>query len=227
MMTSRSFLGFSPAGLRFLRELAKNNDRAWFAPRKHVYETELLEPLRALVDDATIALGKAKIPIGADPERGPFRIYRDVRFSRDKSPYKTNLGAYLSHDGRRDSPGGLYIHVQPKASFMALAFYQLDKPLLQRWREALVAQPKRFEAMLRALERNGLKLSEPELTLKRMPRGFEDQAASPLCRFFQYGSFTVSERLADADVGSPLLVERIVSFARRGKPLLDYGWSLV
>ncbi len=106
-----------------------HHDRSWFTPRKHIYEAELLEPLRALVADATEALGKAKIPIGADPKRAPFPIYRDVRFSPDKSPYKTNLGSYLSQDGDHGTPGGLYIHIQPKQAFMALAFYQIDKPV--------------------------------------------------------------------------------------------------
>src|SRR5690349_11435038 len=116
------FNGFSKAGMRFLSDLAKHNDRSWFAPRKHVYETELLEPLQALVADASDALRKAKIPIGAVPTRSIFRIYRDVRFSRDKSPYKTNLGAYLAptSGGPHESPGGIYIHIQPKRSFITV-----------------------------------------------------------------------------------------------------------
>src|SRR5215469_12457433 len=93
---AKSFAGFSKAGMRFLADLAKHNDRSWFQPRKSIYEAELLEPLQALVADASEALRKAKIPIGATPTRSIFRIYRDIRFSRDKSPYKTNLGAYLS-----------------------------------------------------------------------------------------------------------------------------------
>ena len=96
---SARFSGFSAAGLKFLRGLAKNNDRAWFQPRKHIYEAELLEPLRALVADATRAMRAAKIPLAANPTGSTFRIYRDIRFSRDKLPYKANLGAYLSLSG--------------------------------------------------------------------------------------------------------------------------------
>jgi uncharacterized protein (TIGR02453 family) len=224
--TAPRFEGFSPEGLRFLRDLANHNDREWFTPRKHIYETELLEPLRALVADATAALHKAKIPIGADPKRSAFRIYRDIRFSPDKRPYKTNLGAYLPHEGSHDAPGGIYIHIQPKQSFMAVAFYQIDKPLLQRWRTAMASAPKRFETMLSGLERNGLKLGEPEDSLKRMPRGFEAHSDSPIAKYFRYPSFTVSETLTDDDVGSPKLIDRIVSLAKRSKPLLDYGWSV-
>src|SRR5690349_10339043 len=114
--TASGFNGFSPAGLAFMRGLAKHNDRAWFMPRKSTYETELLAPLQTLVDDTTQALRKARIPIAADPRRSTFRIYRDIRFSHDKRPYKTNLGAYLPADGTRDEPGGLYIHIEPGES---------------------------------------------------------------------------------------------------------------
>jgi len=224
--SSPTFDGFSPEGLRFLRDLAKHNEREWFTPRKHIYETELLEPLRTLAADATAALHKAKIPIGADPKRSTFRIYRDIRFSPDKRPYKTNLGAYLSHDGKHDSPGGLYVHIQPKNSFMAIAFYQIEKPLLQRWRAAMASAPQRFEALLGALERNGLKLSEPEDALKRMPRGFEAYADSSIAKYFRFPSFVVSEMLSDEEITSARLIERMVSLAKRSKPLLDYGWSV-
>ena len=221
------FRGFSKAGMRFLADLAKHNDRAWFQPRKHVYETELLEPLQSLVADASAALRKAKIPIGAIPTGSIFRIYRDIRFSRDKRPYKTNLGAYLSPvKGERSEPGGIYVHIQPKESFITVAFYELDKERLFRWRSAMAKDPKRFQAMLRALARGRLKISEGHESLKRMPRGCEAHADSPIASYFRFGSFNVAERLSDADVMSRRLIPRIVSLARRAKPLLAYGASV-
>jgi len=222
------FTGFSKTGMRFLADLAKHNDRSWFQPRKHVYEMELLEPLQALVADASDGLRKAKIPIGAVPTRSIFRIYRDIRFSRDKSPYKTNLGAYLSPTtkGPHEAPGGIYIHIQPKHSFMAVAFYELDKDRLQRWRTAMAKDPKKFQAMLKALARNGLKISLEHEALKRMPRGFEGHADSPIAPYFRLGSFTVGEDLSDADVGSKRLITRVVSLAKKAKPLLTYGAAI-
>ena len=222
----QQFSGFSPAALKFLRDLAKNNDRKWFAPRKHIYEAELLEPLGALVADATEAMRRAKIPIAADPMRSTFRIYRDIRFSPDKRPYKTNLGAYLPPGGKHDEPGGLYIHIQPKNSFLAIAFYQLDKQLLLRWRTAMAKDPKTFQSMLRALERNGLKISDESESLKRMPRGFEAYADSPIAKYFRLGSFIVSERLSDKDVSSRRVIDRMVALAKKGRPLLAYGRGL-
>jgi uncharacterized protein (TIGR02453 family) len=220
------FDGFSPAAIKFLRDLAKHNDRTWFAPRKPLYENECLAALNALVADASAALRKAKVPLGAGPKGAAFRIYRDVRFSPDKSPYKTNLGAFLTRSDRQ-APGGLYIHIQPKNSFMAAGFYQLDKPLLQRWREDMATQPKRFAAVLRALERSGSPLSEGHAALKRMPRGFEAQAETALAPYFKAGSFMISETLTDNDVMSRALIDRMAAIGKRAKPLLDFGWGLV
>jgi uncharacterized protein (TIGR02453 family) len=223
--TAERFSGFSAQALKFLRDLKKNNDRAWFAPRKELYERECLAPLRALTVDLASALRKARIPIDADPSRVGFRIYRDVRFSRDKSPYKTNLGTYLPYRGIRGAPGGLYIHVAPKESFAVAGFYQLDKEPLQRWREAMASDPKRFQSLLRALQRNGLALSEGHEALKRMPRGFEAMAESPIAAYFKIGTFMVSEKLTDAEVAGKGLVEKSIALVKKGKPLLEYGWA--
>ena len=222
-----AFTGFSPQALKFLSDLKKNNDRAWFAPRKELYERECLTPLRALTVDLARALRKAKIPIDADPSRVGFRIYRDVRFSPDKSPYKTNLGTYLPYRGIRGAPGGLYIHVAPKESFAVAGFYQLDKEPLQRWREAMASDPKRFQTVLRALERNDLELSHAHATLKRMPRGFEALAESPIAGYFKIGTFMVSEKLSDADLGGARLIAKSLALVRNAKPLLEYGWDVL
>ncbi|HEY2474552.1 MAG TPA: DUF2461 domain-containing protein [Candidatus Cybelea sp.] len=220
-----TFTGFSLQALKFLRDLKKNNDRAWFAPRKELYERECLAPLRALTVDLARALRKARIPIDADLSRVGFRIYRDVRFSPDKSPYKTNLGTYLPYRGARGAPGGLYIHVVPKESFAVAGFYQLDKEPLQRWRDAMASDPKHFQSMLRALDRNGLALSHQEPVVKRMPRGFEALAESPIASYFKIGTFMVSEKLADVDVAGAGLIEKSLALVKKAKPLLVYGWG--
>jgi uncharacterized protein (TIGR02453 family) len=223
------FPGFDAKALRLLADLEKHNDRTWFAPRKARFERELLEPLKLLVDDVTLALARAKIPIGGDAKRSIFRIYRDVRFSSDKSPYKTHVSAYLSYDGGRTTPGGIYIHIQPKRSFLSVAFYRIEKPMLQRWRAAMAADPARFTRVLRALEKKHLRIIPPEDdedSLARMPRGFEACAQSPLAPYFRLKNFCTHVELEDREVASPALVARIVSLARDSKPLLDYGWSL-
>lgn len=221
------FTGFSQQALRFLRDLKRNNERAWFQARKAVYESELLAPLQALTADLVRAMRKARIPIGVDPRRPTFRIYRDVRFSRDKSPYKTNLGTYLPYEGKRDAAGGLYVHIEPKASFVAAGFYQLENEPLRRWRAAMAAEPARFRGIVQALERNGARLVAHEGALKRMPRGFEALEGTPISEFFKYRSFIVSERLSDGDIANDGLVAQSVAFVKKARPLLNFGWKLL
>src|SRR6266571_561555 len=96
-VATSTFTGFRPEAIQFLADLAVNNERAWFQARKADYERLLKQPLEELcvaLDERFVARG---IPLRADPARSPFRIYRDVRFSKDKSPYKTNVGASFAH----------------------------------------------------------------------------------------------------------------------------------
>ena len=223
------FTGFPPRGLRFLRDLAKHNDRNWFVPRKHIYEEDLLLPMQRLVFELSDRFARRRIPIYGDLRRSIFRIYRDVRFSHDKLPYKTHFAAYLSPDGGRHTPGGLYIHIAPKNSFLSLAFYDLERPLLQRWRIAMAERPKDFSAVIRKLARAKLALIPPEEeedSLQRMPRGFTHLAETPLGPYFRLRHFLVHEDLDAKIIGSRALVDRSVRFVQRCLPLLIYGWRL-
>jgi uncharacterized protein (TIGR02453 family) len=223
------FTGFPREGLRLLERLAAHNDRAWFVPRKDEFERLLHAPMRAFVEDASLALHAAGIPIGGSAPRSIFRIYRDVRFSPDKSPYRTHLAAYLSYDGGRATPGGVYVQVAPRDSFFSLAFFKIERPMLQRWRNEMARAPARFRRVVKHLDAKGLELGEPEDwedALTRMPRGFERFADSELAPYFRLRSFCARRRIALRDVTSAALVRRAVEFARDGKPLLDYGWSL-
>ena len=109
-VASPPFSGFSPEAIQFLADLAANNDRAWFQPRKADYERLLKEPLEALVAALAERFEARGIPLQADPKRSIFRIYRDTRFSKDKSPYKTNVGASFPWV-EAGSPGGVRIRM--------------------------------------------------------------------------------------------------------------------
>src|SRR6188474_3688050 len=109
-VASPPFNGFSPEAIQFLADLAANNERSWFQPRKAEYERLLKEPLEQLIAALAERFEARGIPLRADPAKSPFRIYRDVRFSKDKSPYKTNMGASFPWTGERagesDDVGG-------------------------------------------------------------------------------------------------------------------------
>ncbi len=101
------FEGFPTAGLSFLRDLAKNNGRTWFLERKDIYHEQVEEPMRALIADVAAGCAAAKLGFAPNPRQPMFRIYRDVRFSKDKSPYKTAATSAFYPDGDKARPGVL------------------------------------------------------------------------------------------------------------------------
>ncbi len=144
MTATTAFAGFLPAAFAFFEELRDNNDPAWFKPRKAVYEDAVLAPFRNLIVAVGAALDVAGLPLVGDPQRGIFRIYRDVRFSPDKHLYKTHAGAVLTRSGSKRDPGLLYLHVEPGASMVAAGFWHPDPALLHRLRRAILDDPDRF-----------------------------------------------------------------------------------
>ncbi|MBV8151421.1 MAG: DUF2461 domain-containing protein [Candidatus Eremiobacteraeota bacterium] len=223
------FEGFPQRGLRFLRGLERHNDREWFNARKEIYEQDLLAPMRALVNELSEHFSRQGLPLYGDERRSIFRIYRDVRFTHDKRPYKTHMSAYLSPDGGRHTPGGLYVHVSPKESFISAAFYDLEKPLLHRWRREMAEKPAAFSRVLQALRRSRLGLIPPdeeEDSLARLPRGFAHLTGSPLAPYFRLRHFLVHHDLESETLASRRLVTHTLRFVDRVVPLLMYGWQL-
>jgi len=223
-MTAPGFTGFRPAALQFLRDLAANNNRAWFMDNKPVYEREVVGPLRLLLADVISALASAGSPLTGDPAKAIFRIHRDVRFSKDKLPYKTNSGAVLRKAGGAKFDGILYIHLDPTGCFLASGFYLPEKEALEAIREAIYIDPDRAQALRADLagRKLGLDMSE---ALSRMPRGFEAAIDSPVADLLRLKSFTVRRALTAADLARPALVGKIISFAEDSAPLLNFGWQ--
>jgi uncharacterized protein (TIGR02453 family) len=198
---------FSPAAFTFLKQLKKNNNREWFLPRKSTYEAELLAPMRQLVEEMDVRLARIAPEIGGSPKRSIFRIYRDVRFSKDKSPYKTNIGAWFTHVRAGHGVGsethgagaGFYVHVEPGASFVAGGIWMPPRPSLNRIRESLAAAPKELSTLLgsRALTKRFRGL-DTEKKLTRVPKPWS--ADHPAAELLRYSSFTISAPLTDAQV---------------------------
>ena len=118
-------------GIAFLRALARNNDREWFNERKAVYETELKEPMLAIIRQVTDAMTDFAPEHVRPAEKTYFRIYRDTRFSKDKRPYKDHVAAWWSHQGLGKTSGaGFYFHVSPKEVTIAAGAYMPEKEQL-------------------------------------------------------------------------------------------------
>lgn len=219
------FNGFSSAGLQFLRDLNDHSNRDWFQAHKTVYESELKNVLGQLILRTTQLLQEAQVPLRADPKRSVFRIYRDVRFSADKRPYKTNVSAVFDRGLTKSTDGILYVHIEPTGSFAALAFYQPTPPKLTRLREAIVDRRTDFFRILDRLKSRDLEISPDEKALKRLPRGFEEYAETDIATFLKYRSFVIRYTLPEKIVQSDGLPKTLADFAAAGLPFLEFGWE--
>lgn len=220
------FDGFRAEALRFFTDLAANQDKAWFEANRAVYEHEVLAPLRSLVAALASELSRRKIPLTADPLKAVFRIHRDVRFSKDKSPYKTHAGAILSRDGSKDRFGLLYVHIDPKGSFAATGFYQPEPRLLEALRTSMFEETPRLLDAIAALNTAGAEMMRED-ALIRLPRGFEHAAGTPAAAFVKLRSLVAQKPIPLAALGSAELVTQLADFAETSLPLLRFGWESV
>ena len=218
------FKGFGPKALAFFTALKFHQDKAWFEDNKALYQSDVFEPMVALLDDLSEAFAATKIPLRAEGKRSIFRIHRDVRFAKDKSPYKTHCGATLTRTGGKMEQGLVYLHIAPEGCFVAAGFHMPDSAQLARLRQAIATGPAKVKAMQAALQKGGLALTN-EFQLSRVPRGFEALKGGPLDGVVRLKSFLVEEPLSEAEIKSPKLVGKVVDFTRRAQPLLDFGWK--
>jgi uncharacterized protein (TIGR02453 family) len=218
------FTGFGGKALPFLKALKFHQNKAWFDENRALYQSEILDPMVALLDDLTQAFAAAKIPLKADGKRSIFRINRDVRFSKDKSPYKTHSGAVMTRSGSKSEQGLLYLHISPESCFTAAGFHIPEPAELARLRKAIVVKPKQFTAMEAKLAAAKLQLGT-ENQMIRLPRGFEAAKGTAVEGALRLKSFIVEEPLPAKLIAQPALTAAIVDFARRAQPLLAYGWS--
>ena len=227
-----TFTGFRPEAIQFLVDLSDNNDRAWFQPRKGEYERLLKEPLEALISALAERFEARGIPLRADPSKSPFRIYRDVRFSKDKSPYKTNLGASFpwvgeasgdgggrSHDANVHSSGG-YFHLSPGEIFVGGGIWHPDKPWLESFRRHVVDEP---GGIRKLADEPGFKATFGSLggdSLVRVPTGFPPD--HPDVELLKLKDVTFGRRLSDADALSPGLPDLIADTFETAMPVMRF-----
>jgi uncharacterized protein (TIGR02453 family) len=212
--TAMRFRGFRPEALGFLRRLRRNNRREWFERHRAVYETEVRDPMRALVEEMDVRLARLAPELTGDPRRSIFRIHRDVRFSADKSPYKTNAACqFYHHDAGRgagqDAEGagaGLYFQLADGECFVAGGMWMPARPALDRIRDALAEDPDSLDRLIRTPAfRRRFRALDTEAVLTRMPRGYAD--THPAAHWLRYRSYTATRMMGEAEVRSPRLAD--------------------
>jgi uncharacterized protein (TIGR02453 family) len=232
-IATSTFTGFRPEAIQFLVDLAANNERAWFQPRKAEYERLLKEPLEALCVALDEELRARNLPLRADPARSPFRIYRDTRFSKDKSPYKTHVAASFGWAGDGEGGGarshtenvhasGGYFHLQPGEIYVGGGVWHPDPTWLRAFRERIVDDYDSFRAIVEApaFRDSFGNVSDDGESLKRVPPGYP--ADHPAADLLRKKNVTFGRRLSDEDAFSPRLPGTLADAFAIGTPLLRY-----
>ncbi len=166
---------FTDGTFAFLRDLARNNDRAWFGDNRDRYEADVRGPALAFILDFAPRLKEISTHFRADPRRSGgslFRIHRDTRFSKDKSPYKTHTGIQFRHEaGRNAHAPGFYLHVDPGGSFAGVGTWHPDPATLRAIRDAIVDDPDAWDAATQGTFGRAFSLAGDALS--RPPRGYD------------------------------------------------------
>jgi uncharacterized protein (TIGR02453 family) len=225
---SATFDGFQPDAVRFLLELRANNDRAWFQPRKAEYERLLKEPLESLCVVLGERFASRRMPLSADA-RSPFRIYRDVRFSKDKSPYKTHVSASFAWAGDGAATGpqsrtadvhrvGGYFHFEPDEEYVGGGMWQPERPRLDAWRTLVATAPQRVHEAIDAPAFKAAFGQPDGGRLQRVPAGYP--ADHPDADLLKLKDVTFGRSLTSEEVLSPRLPDILADAFASATPVM-------
>lgn len=206
--------------LNFLSDLQLNNNRDWFTENKELY-TNAQQNMISFIENLMAEMGSFDEDIlKTDAKKTLFRIYRDVRFSKDKSPYKTNMGASLGM-GKGSQKAGYYLHVEPGKSFLASGIYMPESSALKTIRKEIslyaedflkIVNDKNFKKLFKELDQ--------EDQLKKIPQGFEKD--DPMAEFLKLKNFIIVYALKDEDLTKKDAAKKFADIFETAKPLNDF-----
>ncbi len=208
--------------LQFLTELKNNNTKEWFDANRKRYEAAK-EDVQNITQKLIMSIGKHDEDIAAlQVKECTFRINRDVRFSKNKVPYKSNISAIFSKGGKKADTAGFYMHIEPGAAFVAAGYWSPEAKKLASVRQEIDYNLDEFKKILSAKKfketfTDGL---SKEDTLQRPPKGYDDE--NPAVEFLKLKSFIVTKKLTDADLMDKNYEKKIVTIFAAVKPFLDF-----
>ena len=214
---------FTPALFTFLRELRENNNREWFQANKARYEADVRDPLLRFIADFALPLHELSVHFVADPRPvggSLFRIYRDVRFSKDKSPYKTQAAAHFRHERGKDVHApGFYLHLEPDDVFAGAGIWHPDTKSLTKIRDAIVANPAGWQRLTSDGEfRRRWQLGGD--SLKRTPKGFDP--SHPLIEDLRRKDFVTATSFTEEDARAPDFMGQLAQAYRTTAPVVEF-----
>lgn len=223
-MAENNFSGFPPQLFEFLRELKDNNNREWFQDNKQRYKEDIVYP----VQDFSIAMGPRLKKISkyyiADPRANGgsmFLIYRDARFSKNKEPYKTNVGCQFRHHAGKDAHApGFYIHLEPGQVFFGGGVWMPPNPMLDKVRQRIIIKPEEWASIVKKrsfVNRFGELRGD---SLKRPPRGYD--AEEEYLKDLKRKSFMVMQEADESLATSPDFIKEINNSFKAAAPLMEF-----
>ena len=216
------FEGFPVQGIDFLKKLKKNNNRPWFQKHKEEYEEKVRFPMQCLVAALAVRMADAAPELEFNPKRSIFRVYRDVRFSKNKAPYKTSIAAYFAVKGRK-GPGetpGLYVGIEPGEVFVGGGVYMPWGEQLKSNRRTLADHPGDFLAVVeskRFRKRFGEIMGEK---LVHAPLGYPKD--HPMIAYLRYKQFFVGVELTEKAAATPKFLETVAAVFTDAMPFLRW-----
>lgn len=209
---------FTPDLFRFLKELKSNNNRDWFQANKDRYESSVRGPMLQFISDFDSHLRKVHPRFVADPRPtggSMFRIYRDIRFSEDKSPYKTHAAAHFEHDKavKVVSVPGFYLHLEPGHSFAGGGVWHPDSKTLISIRKRIVDKPNEWKKVLGRIQIEGDRLTRP-------PKGFSQD--HPFVEDLKRKDFIASVMFSDTEVCGGGFAEQLAGAYKKMLPLMEF-----
>jgi uncharacterized protein (TIGR02453 family) len=214
---------FGPDFFRFLGDLRDHNDRHWFLAHKDRYETAVRDPFLRFVADLGPLLQKLHPPFAADPSPvggSMMRIYRDIRFSRDKRPYKTCVAAHFRHADRKgEFAPALYLHLEPGKSGLGGGLWRPAPPVAKRIRDAIARDSSRWRRITRGRRFTSTYTLAGE-SYKRTPRGYAP--GHPLADDLRRKDFVIGAPLTDRQIASRSFLELVIERYNTAMPLMQF-----
>lgn len=213
--------GFTAKSFDLLDGLAQNNSKEWFDPHREDFEGYLRTPFAEMLAAASDLLAGTDRPLLGGP-RTMFRQNRDVRFSKDKSPYKTGVSGMLTPSGTKSEMGGIvYAQLDSGGGFIGAGYYQLPNDDLTKVRDRILSRPDQFDMILAGIEASDFALSA-EGALKRMPRGYEDHAGHRHADALRLKSFLIAADMPKIAWTDGRLPQALADLAQIAAPLIAF-----
>lgn len=204
----------------FLSELSENNNKEWFDEHRYEYEA-IKKDINLLVSQLIQSIGSFdKDILELEPKNCVFRINRDVRFSKDKSPYKTNLGAYLSKGGKKSIFGGYYLHLEPNGCFLASGIWMPMPPQLNAIRQEIDYRFSDFDKIISKGDLKKYFSNDMSAKTATMPKGYDKE--NPAAEYLKFKSFVLVKKIENKELLEVNYLEPISNQFKEFKPFIDF-----